>query len=114
MEDFFNSKTILTPGIAGGLTTLTTGVVSSQFNLPGKWIALLISFLLAIVIFYLDQHTLKIPLKVIFVILNTLIVFAVAVGANTAGAAATAPTRPAFELEQVEAGQKRFFNDWFS
>jgi hypothetical protein len=54
MEEFLNSKTMLTPGVAGGITTLITASMSSQFNFPGKWTGLVVSFLFGSFIAYAD------------------------------------------------------------
>jgi len=58
MNQFLNSKSMVTPGVAGGVVTLIAGTLSSQFGLPAKWIALLASLLVALLIFFADQAAL--------------------------------------------------------
>ena len=110
MKDFLNSKSILTPGVAGAITMLITATLSSQFNLPAKWTCLTVSGLLGLSIALADQ-TLTRSARVIFFVLNSLIIFSVAVGANTAGTAAAHSKEPVFE--STETGRKPFLHDWF-
>ena len=111
MNEFLRSKSMLTPGVAGGLTTLITATLSSQFNLPAKWTSLLISALLGLLIVWADEE-LSIPKKIPFFVLNSLIIFSMAVGTNTVGEAATARPKPAVALEREPQGGKPFFHDW--
>ncbi len=110
MKEFLNSKSILTPGVAGGITMLITATLSSQFDLPAKWTALVISGLLGFSIAVVDVNLSR-QLRVIFFILNSLIIFSVAVGANTTGNAAAHPKPPAFE--SLPSSHKPFLHDWF-
>jgi hypothetical protein len=85
MEGFLNSKSMLTPGVAGGLVVSISAALTAQFLLPGNWTALAISFLLGGVVF-VDPKTKKVE-KIILYLLNSLVIFTVAVGANTTGRA---------------------------
>ncbi len=117
MNQFFNSKSMVTPGVAGGVVTLIAGTLSSQFGLPAKWIALAASLLIALLIFFADQVETLLA-RLIILVLNTMIIFSVAVGTNVTGKAvqaapqnieaptqrmsptptpSTAPTQPPFE-----------------
>ena len=110
MKDFLNSKSVLTPGIAGAIAMLITATLSSQFGAPPKWTCLGISGLLGLSIVLRDADLSR-SLLVIFFVLNSLVIFAVAVGANSTGAAATHPKPPVFESEA--SGPVPFFHDWF-
>ncbi len=86
MNQFLNSKSMVTPGVAGGVVTLIAGTLSSQFGLPAKWIALLASLLVALLIFFADQAE-KLLARLVILVLNTMIIFSVAVGTNVTGKA---------------------------
>jgi hypothetical protein len=116
MDDFLNPKSMLTPGVAGSLTVLITGTLASQFGLPGNWTALILSFVLGLMVW---ANT-KLPRvqRVVFYLLNSLVIFSVANGINEAGVAATnssesrvvtrgSPNRPEWE-------EGKFFQSWFS
>jgi len=81
MDQFLNSKSMITPGLAGGVVTLIAATLSSQFGLPAKWIALAASLLVALLIFFADQVD-TVLARLVILILNTLIIFSVAVGTN--------------------------------
>jgi len=81
MDQFLNSKSMITPGVAGGVVTLIAATLSSQFGLPAKWIALAASLLVALLIFFADQAETVLP-RLIILLLNTFIIFSVAVGTN--------------------------------
>jgi uncharacterized membrane protein len=91
MSDFLNSKSMITPGVAGGVVMLITNTLSSQFGLPAKWIAITVSVLLALLIFFADQGT-QIGAKIVVFLLNSVIIFAVSVGTNTVAGAKPATT----------------------
>jgi hypothetical protein len=118
MNDFLNSKSMITPGVSGALVTLVTATLSSQFGLPAKWIALVTSVVLALVIFFLDQAGRGI-VRILVLLVNAAIIFSVSVGANTSATAATAaksPTtvqsNPPFE-EAPAPTPTPFFHSWF-
>jgi hypothetical protein len=84
MDDFLNPKSMLTPGIAGGIVMLITNTVCLQFpELTPRWLGLLLSFLLGLLVFMAGS----IPKwqASLYYLLNSLIIFSVAMGtANTA------------------------------
>jgi hypothetical protein len=124
MDDFLNSKSMITPGVAGGVVTLVAATLSSQFGWPAKWIAIVASLLIALLIFFADQAG-KMIARAIVLLLNTVIIFSVAVGANaSAMTAATAKPsmhnmqyRPGYESGAVEPTPTPtptpFFHPWF-
>jgi len=50
VKEFLNPKSMLTPGIAGGVTMMISNTLWFQFELPQKWTALTISFLLGLMV----------------------------------------------------------------
>ena len=116
MEQFLNSKSMITPGVAGGVVTLVAATLSSQFGLPAKWIALTTSVLLALLIFFSDQAG-RLIVRLIILLLNTIIILSVSVGANATATAATKPKAAQVEFPPFESAPAPtptpFFHDWF-
>lgn len=109
-----NPKAMLTPGIAGAMTALITASLSNQFNLPAKWTGLVVSAL-----FGLMAWSSAVPLwqRCLFYVLNTLVIFSVALGANSVGTAATTgrPTVARLGEPLPDASKPRpFFHSWLS
>lgn len=79
-QDFLNPKSMLTPGIAGGIVMMISNTLLVQFALPARWTALALSALLGVVVFVATA----IPLwqRIIYYIFNSLIIFCIAVGSN--------------------------------
>lgn len=107
---------MLTPGVAGGVVTLIAATLSSQFGLPAKWIALVASLVVALLIFFADQAG-KVIARLLILVLNTLIIFSVSVGANVSATAAKSPPMAETELPPFESmpapTPTPFFHDWF-
>ena len=84
-DEFLNPKSMLTPGIAGGIVMLITNTLLNQFGLEARWTALILSFLLALVVFL----SVAIPAwqRAVFYFFNALIIFSVAAGTNQVGTA---------------------------
>lgn len=115
MDDFLKSKAMMTPGVAGAMTTMITGTLVSQFGLPGNWTGLVISLLMGLAVW--ADKSVVIYQRIVFYLINSLTIYAVAIGVNTAGMAIShgeegikAP--PAIE-RSVPDDQKKFFQDWF-
>lgn len=93
-KEFLNPGSMLTPGMAGGMTMAMTNVLSGQLNItaPGPaYLGLGLSFLFGLLVFVGDEVSwLK---RGIYYVLNSLVIFVVAIGSNTVGQGATA--RPA-------------------
>jgi len=87
VKDFLNPKSILTPGIAGGISMVISNTLWMNFGLTPRWSGLVISFLLGLLVL----ATVEIVLwqKGIYWVLNSLIIFSVGAGTNTVGARAT-------------------------
>jgi hypothetical protein len=114
MNEFLNAKSMVTPGVAGGLTMLIAATLSSQFGLPAKWTGLTVSFLIGFLTALADKE-LSIVQRGTLCVLNSLIIFSIAVGANTVGTAATANVRTTQVYESAPAPpvEKTFFHPWF-
>jgi len=80
LKDFLNPKSMLTPGIAGGLAVSISMPLVTAFNLKYPWVLLAISFLfsLSVVISFRE----KVPLRCVYCVLNTLVIFSVSFGAG--------------------------------
>jgi purine-cytosine permease-like protein len=113
MSEFLNSKSMITPGIAGAVVTLVAGTLASQFGVPAKWTALAVSVLLALMVFFGDKVN-KVSHRAVAFVLNALIIFSISVGANTSITSAKAPPKqpPPFETAPAPTPTP-FFHDWF-
>lgn len=115
MNEFLNSKAMVTPGVAGGIVTLIAATLSSQFGLPAKWVAIVTSLLIAVVIFFADKAGEMIA-RVILLVVNALIIFSVSVGANASASAAVksknAQVQPPYE-SAPQPTPTPFFHQWF-
>ena len=85
MDEFLNPASMLTPGLAGSVTMLITNALSLHFQVEPSWTGLLVSFLCGTLVFVSSVHLAK---KLVYYVLNSLIIFSVAAG--TSGFAATA------------------------
>ncbi len=50
LREFLNPKSMITPGIAGALTTLLTATLANQFGVPSNWTALVISVVFGLLV----------------------------------------------------------------
>ena len=90
VEEFLNPNSMLTPGVAGGAIMMITNTVCSHFHLPGKWVALALSFIVGLLV--VMNLTLPIWKRGVYYALNSLIIFSMAAGSNVIGAGASADT----------------------
>lgn len=116
-DEFLQPKSMLTPGIAGALTMLITNALTAQFGLLPNYTGLAVSFLLGLVVFQ-TSAPLPWPKLVPFYLLNSLIIFSVAIGTNhlgVGGAKIVDQTKVSAETEPKAAkwapGQA-FFANW--
>jgi hypothetical protein len=113
MDEFLNSRSMLTPGAAGATTTLITGTLVSQFGLPGNWTGLAVSCLIGLVVW--ADTSLSIVQRLFSYVINSMLIFAVAIGLNEAGRVATQPRLPVgHEIRGVppQTGHGPFFQQW--
>ncbi len=121
MKDYLNPKGMLAPGTFGSTTTMVSGTLATQFGWPGHLTALVVSFMFGMMVFS-DK---KMPLlqRIILYIINSLVIFTMAAGINSAGVAATSSmrhaevkTRAVKEAVKEEVKEPKtlpFFHSWF-
>lgn len=95
IKEFIGPHSTLTPGFAGGFTMAVTNVVAQQFQMHNPlpaFVALGVSMLFALLIVApMDGVWWR---KSIFLVLNGLFIFTMALGANNLGARSQAVTAP--------------------
>ncbi len=113
MEDLVKSKAIVSTGVLGAMVTVVTGTLVTQFQLPGSWTALTISFLLGILVW--ADRTVPRYQQVVLYLVSSLVIFTTAMGINAAGVAATkSQEQRQYEQRWVpESEQMPFFQNWF-
>lgn len=84
LDEFLNPKSILTPGLAGGLTMLISSTLWVQFGWEMKWTALAISLAIS---FLVVRGMKNVPLleRIIYCSLNTFIIFSMGLGVHSLG-----------------------------
>lgn len=82
LESFLQPNSMITPGVAGGMVTLIANTAWMQFDLPAKWVALLVSACFGFLV--LKGLSASLYTRGIYFLLNTLIIFSMAMGTNTA------------------------------
>jgi hypothetical protein len=87
LESFLTPEAMLTPGAAGALTMMFTNALSSNFGLSRPHLGLLLSFLCGLLVLVATNRW---WVKSIYYVLNSLVIFCVALGANTIGSATQA------------------------
>lgn len=92
MQEFINPKSMLTPGVAGSLTMFLVNGVAFQFpEVSPRYLALFLSFLIGSIVWFSEvRGKLLIPQKVVYWILNSLVIFVVGFGTANWAADATA------------------------
>lgn len=101
VDEFLNPKSMLTPGMAGSLTTLITNSLVTQFDLVPSFTGLFISFLFGLLVFAGTRTVLW--LKFVLYVLNSLLIFSVALGANQIGVGAAKRTKKPLTNEHGHA-----------
>lgn len=110
-QDFLTPEAMLTPGVAGSLTMMITNALAVSFTMPRAWTGLALSFVFGLLVLASAKAVWQ---KAVYYVLNSLVIFCVAVGANgfavqsapqtaflslTTSAFAQAPTAPAPTLD---------------
>ena len=78
IEEFLTPEAMLTPGVAGSLTMMITNALAVNFAMPRAWIGLGQSFVFGLLVLVSTRN-----------VLNSLVIFCVAVGANGLGTGAS-------------------------
>ena len=88
MKEFLNPKSMLTPGVAGATMMFLVNGMSVPFpELPARYVALALSFVIGAVVF--NAENLKLVERGVFWVLNSLVIFVVGFGTNNLGIEAT-------------------------
>lgn len=111
-SDFLNSKSMLTPGLAGGVVMVITNTLSNQFGLTPAWTALALSFVLGLMT--LTDRRVVLWQRAVFYFLNSLIIFSVATGTNAAGQSIQDQNLGAAFKESVSQVDTGFFMNWLN
>ena len=107
MNEFFNARSMLTPGIAGATAMMMTSSLVAAFRLPGSLVALAVSMLLGLVA--MSDGSIRLPQRILFYVLNSLVIFSMAFGLNAAGVEAFTSNERAVGVEEEAP---RFFQPW--
>jgi hypothetical protein len=79
LDKFLTPEAMLTPGAAGGTTMLIANALANNFGLPPSYIGLLLSFLFGLLVLASAR---ELWLRVIYYVLNSLIIFCIAFGSG--------------------------------
>ncbi len=109
MKEFLNTKSNLTPGILGGLCMLLSNTIIRAFSIQSlaPYVVLVLSFLLGTTVF--TDKKITFFQKCSFYVLNSLIVFSVALGTNTLGDEVVGDGSQEQKIDQSVG----FFFPWF-
>ena len=83
-QDFLTPEAMLTPGVAGSMTMMITNVLALNFAMSTAWTALVLSFVFGLLVLAAAKEWL---VKAVLYVLNSLVIFCVAMGANGIGVA---------------------------
>jgi hypothetical protein len=82
IDQFLTPESMLTPGIAGATAMMITNALGNNFDMSLRWTALILSFVFGLLSIMTNR---SLPVKLLFYVLNSLVIFCVASGANTIG-----------------------------
>jgi uncharacterized membrane protein len=82
ISQFLTPEAMLTPGVAGSLTMMITNALTLNFAMPRAWVGLGLSFLFGLLVLVTTRSVFQ---KAVFYVLNSLVIFCVAAGANGIG-----------------------------
>lgn len=80
-EKFLNPQSMLTPGICGLLTVGITNSLAQNFDAPRAWVGLGVSMLFGAIVFIETRRPIE---RIVYYVLNTLIIFSMAFGVASA------------------------------
>jgi hypothetical protein len=93
LDSFLTPEAMLTPGLAGAMTMMITNALAQSFELPRAYTGLALSFTIGLLVLVGAKTLIT---KIVFYVLNSLVIFCVAAGASGL-APAPAPAPPAAE-----------------
>ncbi len=79
LDSFLTPEAMLTPGVAGALTMMITNALAQNFELPRAYTGLALSFVFGLLVLVAAKTLIS---KVVFYVLNSLVIFCVAAGAS--------------------------------
>ncbi len=82
LDQFLTPESMLTPGVAGATAMMITNALGNNFDLSLSWTALVISFIFGLLSIVAVNC---LPTKALYYVLNSLVIFCVASGANHLG-----------------------------
>jgi hypothetical protein len=94
-QDFLTPEAMLTPGVAGSLTMMIANALAVNFTAPRAWTGLVLSFVFGLLVL---ASTKSIWQKAVYYVLNSLVIFCVAVGANGFAVQSASQTAAYFSL----------------
>jgi predicted membrane metal-binding protein len=103
VDIFLTPEAMLTPGMAGALTMMITNGLTANFYAPRALVGLAISFLFGLLVFAAAKKWWQ---NCIYYVLNSLVIFCVALGANTAGLRTSEATSMSFMIAPVYAQER--------
>jgi hypothetical protein len=80
---FLNPEAMLTPGLAGALVMMITNGLALNFSVSRAYTGLFLSFIFGLLVLVVDR---RLWIKIIYWVINSLIIFCVAFGASGVGA----------------------------
>lgn len=83
LQAFLTPEAMLTPGIAGSVTMMITNSLALNFDISRAWTGLILSFTCGLLVLVATKN---LWFKIVFYVLNSLVIFSVALGANGAAA----------------------------
>lgn len=117
VNDFLNPKSMLTPGLAGSMTMVITNALVTHFGASPPHTALIISALFGAIVFAAVRTALW--LRGVLYILNSLLIFSIALGTNQLGvnvATASGPAAGAADAVDTPASAAEirpvYFSNW--
>ncbi len=109
VNEFFSARSMLTPGICGATTMSITSSLVSAFQLPGSYVALSISMLMGLIV--MADERIRMPARLIYYVLNSLVIFSMAFGLNAASVQAFNDSRETTRMVMPE-DESSFFQPW--
>ena len=96
-KNFLDPESMITPGVAGGVTMTISNALWVQFSVQPRYTGLALSFIISLLVILTWKAHSSLWLKGIYWIVNSLIIFSVALGGNYIGTASTKTTQPSQE-----------------
>jgi hypothetical protein len=88
LDSFLTPEAMLTSGVAGAMTMMITNTLWQNFELPRAYTGIALSFIFGLLVL---AATKTLIMKIVFYVLNSLVIFCVAAGASGLGPAPAAP-----------------------